>query len=93
MSTKIRKEGEGMTTFDVYDFGLAAALLHLGYEPIIMHTADDCKCPVFHFEDTLTIEEDAKAYISGKLSVNAKHYFMAYEHILNGVYGDSHDEN
>lgn len=82
-----------MTTFDVYDFGLAAALLHLGYELITMHTVDDCKCPVFHFEDTTHIEQDAEAYESGKLSVNAKHYFKAYEHILGSLYGGSHDEN
>lgn len=86
-------ETEGTTTFDVYDFGLAAALLHLGYELIDMHTKDDCKCPIFHFEDSSTIEQDADTYINGNLTVNAKHYFIAYEHILNGVYGDSHDEN
>ncbi len=86
-------EAQGITTFDVYDFGLAAVLLHLGYELVDMHTKDDCKCPVFHFEDTPTIEQDAETYISGNLSVNAKHYFMAYEHILDTLYGGSHDED
>lgn len=86
-------EAQGITTFDVYDFGLAAALLHLGYELIDMHTADDCKCPIFHFEDTPTIEKDAESYESGKLSVNTKHYFMAYEHILGSLYGEGHYED
>lgn len=86
-------ENEAATTFDVHDYGLAAALLHLGYELMTMHTVDDCKCPVFHFEDAPFIEQDAESYESGKLSVNAKNYFKAYELILGSLYGEGHYED
>lgn len=94
MGKIIRKEGEGMTTFDIHsDCGLAAALLSLGHELIAMHKNEDCKCPVFHFEATPLVEQDAEAYEKGKLTVNAKQHSQAFEHILDSLYGESHDED
>ena len=94
MSKKIRKEGEGMTTFDIHsDCGLAAALLSLGHELIVMHKHEDCECPVFHFEATPLVEQDAEAYEKGKLSVNAKQHSQAFEYILDRFYGESDDED
>jgi len=94
MGKQIRKEGEGMTTFDIHsDVGLAAALMCLGHELIAMHKNEDCKCPVFHFEATPLVEQDAEAYEKGKLSVNAKQHSQAFEHILDSLYGGSDDED
>lgn len=93
MAKVIRKEGEGMTSYDVHDFGLAAALLCLGHELITMHPDADCGCPVFHFEATSLIEKDADTYTDGKLSVNAKQYAQAFEYIGDCMFGGLHDED
>lgn len=94
MAKVIRKEGEGMTTFDIHsDVGLAAALMSIGHELIAMHKNEDCKCPVFHFDATPLVEQDAEAYDKGKLSVNAKQHSQAFEYILDRLYGGSHDED
>lgn len=94
MAKVIRKDGEGMTTFDIHnDCGQAAALLCLGHELIAMHKSDDCGCPVFHFEATPLVEQDAEAYEEGKLTVNAKQHSQAFEHILGNFYGELDDED
>ena len=94
MSKKISKEGEGVTTFDIHsDVGLAAALMSSGHELIDMHKNKDCKCPVFHFEATPLLEQDAEAYKKGKLSVNAKQHSQAFDYILDRLYGESDDED
>lgn len=94
MGKVIRKKSEGMTTFDIHsDVGLAAALMSLGHELIAMHKNKECKCPVFHFAATPLVEQDAEAYEKGKLSVNAKQHSQAFEHILDNLYGGSHDED
>ncbi|MFA5004350.1 MAG: hypothetical protein WC498_03695 [Candidatus Saccharimonadales bacterium] len=94
MNKKIRKEGEGITTFGIHsDVGLAAALMSSGHELIDMHKNKDCECPVFHFEATSLVEQDAKAYEKGKLSVNAKQHSQAFNYILDRLYGVSYDED
>lgn len=94
MAKVIRKEGEGLTTFDIHsDVGLAATLLCSGHELIAMHLNENCKCPVFHFEATPHVEKDAEAYEKGKLTVNAKLHSQAFDHILDSLYGGSHDED
>lgn len=94
MGKIIRKEGEGMTTFDIHsDVGLAAALLSLGHELIAMHKSEDCKCPVFHFEATPLVEHDAETYDKGKLTVNAKQHSKSFDYILDRLYGESDDED
>jgi len=94
MAKVIRKEGEGMTTFDIHsDCGLAASLLSLGHELIAMHKNEECECPVFHFEATPQIAQDAEAYEKGNLTVNAKQHSQAFDHILDSLYGGSHDKD
>jgi hypothetical protein len=94
MAEVIRKEGEGMTTFDIHnDVGLATALMCLGHELIAMHLNEECKCPVFHFESTPLVAQDAEAYEKGKLSVNAKQHSQAFDYILDRLYGEQHDED
>ena len=93
MADVIRNESEGMTTFDITDFGLAAALMSLGHELIAMHPMEDCQCTVFHFVTTTLVKQDAQAYCNGKLSVNVKQYDKAHEYIENYFYGELHDED
>lgn len=94
MGKIIRKESEGMTTFDIHsDVGLAAALMCLGHELIALHLNEKCKCPVFHFEATQLVEQDAEAYEKGKLLVNAKQHSQAFDYILDRLYGEQDDED
>lgn len=93
MSKVIRNKGEGMTSYDVHDVGIATALLSLGHELITMHPDADCGCTVFHFEATSVIEKDAAAYMDGTLLVNAKHISRAFEYIGDCLYGGLHDED
>lgn len=93
MGKIIRKEGEGMTSYDVHDVGIAAALLSLGHELITMHPDEDCGCTVFHFEATSVIENDATAYMNGKLFVNAKQYSQAFKYLGDCLWGDLHDKD
>lgn len=93
MGKVIRNKGEGMTSYDVHDVGIAAALLALGHELITLHPDEECGCTVFHFEATSIIENDATAYMNGKLLVNAKQYSQAFEYLGDCLYGGLHDEN
>lgn len=86
-------ENEATTTFDVYDIGMAAALLSLGHELIAMHILECGVHVVFHYEPTTLVEKDAEAYKNDKLSVNAKHFHKAYEYIDDYLYGELNHED
>lgn len=87
MAVVIRKEDEGISSFDTQDFGQAAALLAKGYELIAMHPMENSKRVVFHFVITPAIEQDAQAYWNGKLLVDAKQYWGESKNLKTRLYG------
>lgn len=92
-SSNLTNGGEGVNSYDVHDIGIAAALLSLGHELITLHPDENCGCTVFHFGATTLIENDAAAYMNGKLLVNAKQYSQAFEYLGDRLYGGLHDED
>ena len=93
MKDGIRKHDESTAGFDVHDIGLAAALMSMGHELLILHQDDCCECEIFHFETATSIEKDAEAYWKHKLSVDAKQYWTACNYLLDRLFGDSQYEN
>ncbi len=92
-SSNLTSEDEGIKTFDAYDFGLAAALLTLGYELLVVHELENCNHLVFHFVFTPNIGCDKEAYYNGKLHVDANHYFYKLNNLQARLNGVLHDED
>ncbi|HVX01106.1 MAG TPA: hypothetical protein VHA52_11845 [Candidatus Babeliaceae bacterium] len=78
MGKVIRNKGEGMSSFDTHDTGLAIALLTKGHVLIAKHLDMDSENDetVYHFEITPEVERDAEAFSEGKLFVNVKTLFQ-----------------
>lgn len=77
MGKVIRKKGEGSTSYDTHDVGMAIALLTKGHELIAFHPDENSENEdiVYHFKFTHGVERDAKAFLQGQLFVNVKSLF------------------
>jgi hypothetical protein len=77
MSKVIRKEGEGISSFDTEDLALAAVLLSKGYEMICMHPARKRSRSlnssfIYHFKITSNIEKAAEDWNNHQLQIDEK---------------------
>lgn len=75
MGKVIRKNGEGISSFDTDDLALAAALLSMGYEMINMHPKEHATRSlsssfIYHFKITNNIEETADNWSKHLLQVD-----------------------
>ena len=92
MSKVIRKNSEGISSFDTEDLALAAALLSKGYEMICMHPSKKRSRSlnssfIYHFKIKSTIEQAAEDWSNRKLQIDEELFQaeiknLSYEMIL-----------
>lgn len=75
MGKVIRKNGEGISSFDTEDLALAAALLSKGYEMICMHpnkkrSRSLSSSFIYHFKITSSIEQVADDWNNRQLQID-----------------------
>lgn len=87
MSKNIRKDSEGMETYDTTDFGLAVALSIKGHDIIFIHPIGSCREVVFHFAKNSDIEQDAQYYWDGELRLDPHEYWHEYHSLSAFVIG------
>ncbi|HEY4963407.1 MAG TPA: hypothetical protein VIH90_01795 [Candidatus Saccharimonadales bacterium] len=66
MSIVIRKESEGISSFDTEDTILAATLLTKGYKMICSHPNKSGRRTIYHFVITSNIEKTAQEFYKAK---------------------------
>ena len=78
MGKVIRKKGEGSTSYDTHDVGMAIALMTRGHELIAFHPDENSENEetVYHFKFTQEVERDAEAFLKEQLFVNVKKLFL-----------------